>query len=69
MITIWFVEKERIYDFLVGLNLDFDAVRVQVLGMEDLHSLNETIAIVCRDFFYKQFSSCNYEESWFGQAT
>lgn len=42
-----FVEKERIYDFLVGLNLDFDAIRVQVLGMEDLTFLNETIAIVC----------------------
>ena len=31
-----FVEKERIYDFLAGLNLEFDVVRVQILGKEDL---------------------------------
>ena len=41
-----FVEKERIYDFLAGLNLEFDAVRVQTLEMEDLPSLNEMISIV-----------------------
>ncbi|XP_020249452.1 uncharacterized protein LOC109826836 isoform X2 [Asparagus officinalis] len=40
------VEKDRIYDFLAGLNIEFDAVRVQILGKEDLPSLNETIAIV-----------------------
>ena len=42
----WFIEKERIYDFLSSLNLEFDAVRVQILGKEDHPSLNETIAIV-----------------------
>ncbi|KAK8369509.1 hypothetical protein V6Z12_A01G116000 [Gossypium hirsutum] len=41
-----FVEKDRIYDFLAELNVEFDAVRVQVLGKEELPSLNETIAIV-----------------------
>lgn len=41
-----FVEKDRIYDFLAGLNIEFDAVRIQILGKEDLPSLNETIAIV-----------------------
>ncbi|XP_040955857.1 uncharacterized protein [Gossypium hirsutum] len=41
-----FVEKNRIYDFLAGLNVEFDAVRVQILGKEELPSLNETIAIV-----------------------
>ena len=41
-----FVEKDRIYDFLAGLNMEFDPVRVQVLGKEDLPSLNETIAII-----------------------
>jgi len=41
-----FVEKDRIYDFLAGLNVEFDAVRVQILGKEELPSLNETIAIV-----------------------
>ena len=43
-----FVEKERIFEFLAGLNLEFDQVQVQVrvLGKEDLPSLNETISIV-----------------------
>ena len=41
-----FVEKDRIYDFLAGLNMEFEAVRVPILGKEDLPSLNETIAIV-----------------------
>ena len=41
-----FVEKDRIYTFLAGLNAEFDAVRVQVLGKEDLPSLNEVIGIV-----------------------
>ncbi|XP_040972687.1 uncharacterized protein [Gossypium hirsutum] len=41
-----FVEKDRIYDFLVGLNVEFDAIRVQILVKEELPSLNETIAIV-----------------------
>lgn len=41
-----FVEKDRIYDFLAGLNIEFDAVRVQILGKEDLPSLNETIATI-----------------------
>ena len=41
-----FLDKDRIYDFLAGLNIEFDAVRVQILGKEDLPSLNETIAIV-----------------------
>ncbi|XP_059661691.1 uncharacterized protein LOC132307839 [Cornus florida] len=41
-----FVEKDIIYDFLAGLNIEFDAVRVQILGKEDLLTLNEAIAIV-----------------------
>ncbi|KAE8691998.1 Membrane-associated 30 kDa protein [Hibiscus syriacus] len=41
-----FVEKDQIYDFLAGLNIEFDAVRVQILGKEDLSSLNEVIAII-----------------------
>lgn len=41
-----FVEKDRIYDFLAGLNSEFDAVRVQILGKDDLPSLNETISII-----------------------
>lgn len=41
-----FVEKDRIYDFLTSLNIEFDAVRVHILGKEDLPSLNETIAVI-----------------------
>jgi len=41
-----FVEKERIYDFLAGLNSEFDAVRVQILDEEDLPSLNEVIFLI-----------------------
>ncbi|KAK8264236.1 hypothetical protein V6Z12_D12G095900 [Gossypium hirsutum] len=40
-----FVEKNQIYGFFAGLNVEFDAVRVQILGKEELPSLNETIAI------------------------
>ena len=40
-----FVENDRIYEFLVGLNAEFNAVRVQILG-KDLPSLNETISII-----------------------
>ena len=30
-----FIEKDRLYDFLAGLNPDFDHVRVQILGKDD----------------------------------
>ncbi|KAL5740476.1 hypothetical protein ACOSQ2_029656 [Xanthoceras sorbifolium] len=36
-----FVEKEMIFEFLAGLNSEFDQVRVQVLGKEKLPLLNE----------------------------
>ncbi|GMP32284.1 hypothetical protein CsSME_00006112 [Camellia sinensis var. sinensis] len=41
-----YMEKERIYTFLAGLNIEFDPVRVQVLGKEEIPSHNETIAII-----------------------
>ena len=41
-----FVEKERMYDFLASLNIEFDVVRVQILDKEDLPSLNEVISLV-----------------------
>ena len=41
-----FMEKDRIYDFLAGLNVQFDGVKVQILGKQDLPSLNETISII-----------------------
>ena len=27
-----FIEQDRVYDFLVGLNPEFDQVRIQILG-------------------------------------
>lgn len=39
------VEKDKIYTFLTELDVEFDDVRVQVLG-KDLSSLNETIGII-----------------------
>lgn len=41
-----FIEKDRVYDFLVGLNAEFDQVRIQILGKEDVPSLNEVIALI-----------------------
>ena len=41
-----FIEKDRVYDFLVGLNLEFDQVRVQILGREETPSLEETISLI-----------------------
>ena len=34
-----FIEKDRVYDFLAGLNPEFDQVRVQILGKEETISL------------------------------
>ena len=34
------------YDFLAGLNVDFDQVRVQILGKDELTSLNSAISMV-----------------------
>ncbi|TXG49302.1 hypothetical protein EZV62_025177 [Acer yangbiense] len=41
-----YVERERIFEFLAGLNAEFDQVRVQVLGKEPLPSLNEVFSII-----------------------
>ncbi|KAA3480733.1 DUF21 domain-containing protein [Gossypium australe] len=41
-----FIEKEHIYEFLTGLNIEFDLVRVQILGNEDLLPLNAVISII-----------------------
>ncbi|XP_059639462.1 uncharacterized protein LOC132281810 [Cornus florida] len=41
-----FIEKDRVYDFLAGLNAEFDQVRVQILGKEEVPSLNETISLI-----------------------
>ena len=41
-----FIERERVYDFLAGLNVELDQVRVQIFGKEPLPSLNKAFAIV-----------------------
>ena len=41
-----FLEKERLFDFLAGLNGEFDQVRVRILGRDPLPSLNEAFSIV-----------------------
>ena len=43
-----YVKKDRVYDFLVGLNAEFDQVRVQILSKK-LSTLNETISIIRAD--------------------
>lgn len=40
------IEKDKIYESLVGLNKLFGPIRVQVLGNEELPSLDEIIAII-----------------------
>ncbi|KAK2995307.1 hypothetical protein RJ640_023821 [Escallonia rubra] len=41
-----FIENDQTYDFLAGLNIEFDQVRIQILGKEELPSLIETISII-----------------------
>jgi len=41
-----FVDKDHTYDFLVGLNVEYDQVRVQILSKDNLPSLNEVISII-----------------------
>ena len=40
------IEKDRVYDFLAGLNPEFDQVRVQILGKEETPSLEKTISLI-----------------------
>jgi hypothetical protein len=39
-------EIERIFEFLAGLNIKFDQVRVQILGKESLPLLNEVFSLI-----------------------
>jgi len=41
-----YIEQDRVYDFLVGLNPEYDQVRIQILCKERVPSLNEVIAII-----------------------
>ncbi|KAI6683703.1 hypothetical protein NL676_029616 [Syzygium grande] len=40
------IEKDRVYDFLAELNSEFDQVRIQILGKEEVPSLEETISLI-----------------------
>ncbi|GAV78690.1 hypothetical protein CFOL_v3_22155 [Cephalotus follicularis] len=40
------IEKEMVYDFLTGLNLDYDQVRVQVLGRDPFPTLEEAYNLI-----------------------
>lgn len=40
------IEKDRVYDFLARLNVEFDQVRVQILGREEVPFLNETVSLI-----------------------
>jgi len=39
-------EIERIFEFLAGLNIKFNQVRVQILGKESLPLLNEVFSLI-----------------------
>lgn len=41
-----FIERDRVYDFLAGLNSEFDLVRIQILGRPEFPSLTEAISQV-----------------------
>ncbi|BAT85288.1 hypothetical protein VIGAN_04281600 [Vigna angularis var. angularis] len=41
-----YIEQDRVYDFLVGLNPKYDQVRIQILGKEKVPGLNEVVAII-----------------------
>jgi hypothetical protein len=46
MILKNYVERERIFEFLAGLNIEFDQMRVQILEKESLPSLNEVFSVI-----------------------
>ncbi|RVX06582.1 Retrovirus-related Pol polyprotein from transposon TNT 1-94 [Vitis vinifera] len=41
-----FIEQDRVYDFLVGLNPEFDQVRIQILGKQEVLCFNEVVALI-----------------------
>lgn len=40
------MERERIFEFLAGFNVEFDQVCVQILGKETLPSFNEVFSLL-----------------------
>ena len=41
-----FIEQDRVYDFLVGLNPEFDQVRIQILSKQEVPCFNEVVALI-----------------------
>ena len=41
-----FIEQDRVYDFLVGLNPEFDQVRIQILGKQEVPCFNEAVSLI-----------------------
>ncbi|RVW17570.1 hypothetical protein CK203_083467 [Vitis vinifera] len=41
-----FIKQDRVYDFLVGLNPEFDQVRIQILGKQEVPCFNEVVALI-----------------------
>jgi hypothetical protein len=41
-----FIEQDRVYDFLVGLNSEFNQVRIQILDKQEVSCFNEVVALI-----------------------
>ena len=41
-----FIEQDRVYDFLVGLNPKFDQAQIQILGNQEVPYCNEVVALI-----------------------
>ena len=41
-----FIEQDRVYDFLVGLNPEFDQVRIKILGKQEVPCFNGVVALI-----------------------
>ena len=41
-----FIDQDRVYDFLVGLNPEFDQVQIQILGKQEVPCFNEVVALI-----------------------
>ena len=40
----YFIEQDKVYDLLVRLNPEFDQVRIQILGKQEVPCFNELVA-------------------------
>ena len=40
------IEQDRVYDFLVRLNPEFDQVQIQILGKQEVLCFNEVVTLI-----------------------